>query len=139
MFSLLLVTGGCAIQRTSMITSRPPQSVMLMTSGYCDCRKCTGWKRNWKYQTVYAYGHLKGKPKEVGITSDGTKARKGIIAADTDIYPFGTTFYIPGYGYGEVHDRGGLIKGKYRIDLFFKTHKEALNWGKKTLKVDYWK
>jgi len=59
----------------------------------------------------------------------------GTIAADTRYYPFGTRLYIPGYGYGVVEDRGGAIKGKYRLDAFFNSHKKALNWGRKRIDV----
>ena len=44
---------------------------------------------------------------------------------------------VPGYGYGKVEDRGGAIKGEH-IDLYFKSHRDALKWGKKTLKVEVW-
>ncbi len=59
----------------------------------------------------------------------------GTIAADTRYYPFGTRMYVPGYGWGKVEDRGGAIKGKNRIDLYFDSHEEALQWGRKKLRV----
>jgi 3D (Asp-Asp-Asp) domain-containing protein len=86
---------------------------------------------------VFSSGPLKGKPKKVGITASGTRARKGTIAADTRKYPFGTIMYIEGYGYGRVEDRGGAIKGEH-IDLYFRSHKQALEWGKKTKRVKIW-
>jgi len=82
----------------------------------------------------FATGPNKGKRKVVGITADGSKAKKGVIAADTRKYPFGTIMRVPGYGWGEVHDRGRAIKGN-RLDLFFKSHKEALQWGRRRVKV----
>lgn len=60
---------------------------------------------------------------------------KGTIAADTKYYPFGTKMYIPGYGWGIVEDRGGAIKGPTRIDLYFKSHQEALEWGRRKVAV----
>ena len=57
------------------------------------------------------------------------------LAADTRYYPLGTVIYIPGYGYGVVEDRGGDIKGRHRLDLFYNTHKEARNWGRKKLET----
>ncbi|MBW2675567.1 MAG: 3D domain-containing protein [Deltaproteobacteria bacterium] len=42
--------------------------------------------------------------------------------------------YVPGYGWGEVHDVGTAIKGNH-IDVFFSDHDDALEWGKKYLKV----
>ena len=59
----------------------------------------------------------------------------GTVAADTSYYPFGTRMYIPGYGWGVVEDRGGAIKGPNRIDLYFDSHNEALEWGRQTLQV----
>ncbi len=64
-----------------------------------------------------------------GITASGAPAEGLIIAAPKEI-PFGTQFYIPGYGWATVQDRGGAIKGK-RLDLLFSDHQEALNWGVK--------
>jgi 3D (Asp-Asp-Asp) domain-containing protein len=114
-----------------------PQAATLLTTGYCRCGKCCSWKRNWLLRPVYASGPLKGKLKKVGVTASGTKARKGTIAADTRKFPFGTIMYIEGYGYGRVEDRGGAIKGNH-IDLYFRTHQQALEWGKQTKRVKVW-
>ena len=59
----------------------------------------------------------------------------GTIAADTRFYPFGTRMYIPGYGWGIVEDRGGAIKGKSRIDIFYDSHTDALRWGRRRVQV----
>ncbi|RLF48212.1 MAG: peptidoglycan-binding protein, partial [Thermoplasmata archaeon] len=48
--------------------------------------------------------------------------------------PFGTMIEIPGYGTVPVLDRGGAIKGD-RLDVFFPTEKQALQWGVKYLDV----
>lgn len=61
--------------------------------------------------------------------------RHGTIAADTDFYPFGTRMFIPGYGWGEVEDRGTAIKGPGKIDLYHCSHREALKWGRRKLQV----
>ncbi|SHO48848.1 3D domain-containing protein [Desulfopila aestuarii] len=63
----------------------------------------------------------------------------GTIAADTRYYPFGTRMYVPGWGWGRVEDRGGAIKGRNRIDLYFSSHDEALQWGRQKLpvKIEY--
>ena len=113
------------------------EKIEMVVTGYCPCKKCCGWKRNWFGRPVYAYGHSKGKPKRVGVCADGTKAKKGTIAADIAYYSFGSKMYIPGYGYGIVHDKGGDIKGPYHIDIFFRHHNQALEWGvkKKTVTV----
>jgi hypothetical protein len=59
----------------------------------------------------------------------------GTIAADTNYYPFGTRMYVPGYGWGTVEDRGGAIKGPDRIDIFYDSHRDALTWGRRRVKV----
>jgi 3D (Asp-Asp-Asp) domain-containing protein len=133
--ALVLVLGGCA--RIKPPRNTAPFERVLEATGYCRCRSCCGWKRNWLLRPVYASGPLKGKRKKVGVTASGTRARRGTIAADTTRYPFGTIMYVEGYGYGRVEDRGGAIKGD-RVDLFFDTHRQALTWGRKRLKVRIW-
>lgn len=59
----------------------------------------------------------------------------GTIAADIRYYPFGTRMYVPGWGWGRVEDRGGSIKGRNRIDLYFDSHTEALQWGRRKVAV----
>jgi 3D (Asp-Asp-Asp) domain-containing protein len=105
----------------------------MTVTAYCPCKKCCGWKRNWFGMPVYSSGRAKGDRKKVGLTASGEKARPGTIAADPSI-PFGTQLYVPGYGYGVVQDRGGAIKGDH-IDVFFKSHKQALNWGRQNVPV----
>jgi len=114
-----------------------PIEKTLETTGYCKCKKCTGWRRTWYGKPVHAYGQREGEYKPIGITASGTKAHKGTIAADTTRYPFGTIMYIPGYGYGRVEDRGSAIQGDH-IDLFFTKHKDAVQWGRQTKRVRIW-
>lgn len=132
---LLIFTGGCA-------TIRPPAGVKpvekkLLTTAYCKCQSCCGWEKHWFGSPVYSSGSQKGKPKKVGITASGTRAKKGTIAADLSIYPFNTIMYIPDYGYGRVEDCGSGVKGSH-IELFFSSHKKALKWGKQTRNVKVW-
>ncbi|MFI4916836.1 MAG: 3D domain-containing protein [Phycisphaerales bacterium JB060] len=63
-----------------------------------------------------------------------------LVAADTDLLPFGTMLSIDGYSQGRVVpvlDRGGAIKGN-RLDLLFPSHQAALEWGVRTLDVVIW-
>ena len=111
--------------------------VTMVTTAYCPCEICCSWKLK-DGRPVVAAGRGKGKPKAVGVTASGTKARPGTIAADTRHYPMGTVMYVEGYGYGVVEDRGGKIKGRHHIDLFFPTHAEAKKWGRKKQSVVVW-
>ncbi len=71
-------------------------------------------------------------------TADGSVAKEYYtIAASRDI-PFGTMVYIPyfadapNHGIFEVEDRGGAIKGNI-IDIFFKSHYDAIKFGRRKL------
>ena len=82
-------------------------------TAYCSCSKCCG--------------------KSDGITASGVKATAGrTVAVDSSI-PFGTKLIINGHEY-VAEDRGGGIKGK-RIDIYFDSHQEALNFGVKKAEV----
>ncbi len=107
---------------------------MLLTTGYCNCESCCGWTTNEFGNPVYNYGKLKGRPKIVGLTSTGTVAKRGTVAADPKFLPMGTRLIVPGYGFGRVEDIGGAIKGKH-IDLWFPSHEEAKRWGRRTIPV----
>jgi 3D (Asp-Asp-Asp) domain-containing protein len=133
---------AAALGFTACVGIRPPANVrpverVLLTTGYCSCGKCCGWRRTWYGRPVYAYGPNKGLPKRIGQTASGAMARPGTIAADTSRYPFGTIMHVEGYGYGVVQDRGGSIKGDH-IDLYFRRHSDALRWGRRKVRVKIW-
>jgi len=88
----------------------------FFVTAYCPCEKCCGNFAD-------------------GITSNGHKIIDGdrFVAAPKS-FAFGTIMDIPGYGTVAVKDRGGAIKGN-KLDVFFNTHQEALNWGVKRLTV----
>ncbi len=129
----VVLLGGCA-------TVRPPAHAQasdrtMMVTAYCKCKKCCGWKRTWYGKPVDV---RTGKTKKIGRTASGTRAKEGrTIAADTSKYPFGTVMYVKGYGYGRVEDRGSKITQE-KIDLFFRSHKRALQWGRRTMTVRVW-
>jgi 3D (Asp-Asp-Asp) domain-containing protein len=130
-----LFTCGCYSIKT---IGMKKEVVLMEVTAYCACKECCNWRRKWGCflcPPVYASGPSEGKRKKVGITSDGSEAEMGVIAADTRFYAYGTIMYVPGYGWGEVHDTGMAIKGQNRIDLFFSSHKKAMEWGRRTLKV----
>jgi len=93
--------------------------VRMRVTGYCPCSKCCG-----------AFSD--------GITANNHPIQPGdTFAAADKSYRFGTEMVIPGYDNGQpvkVMDRGGAIKGN-RLDVFFHTHQEALEWGVQYLDV----
>ena len=72
--------------------------------------------------------------KTNGITASGTKATAGRTIATDSKFAFGTKLSINGTTY-IVEDRGGAIKGN-KIDMYFDTHAQALQWGVKYLPVE---
>ena len=143
LLAALLLGGGCSTQgriAREIPESRRehPEVLLLEATAYCPCGRCCNWHRNWLLRPVIASGPNRGRSKAVGITASGTEARPGTVAADTRVLPFGTILYVPGYGYGRVEDTGGDIKGN-RIDLFHRTHAEALEWGRRKVRCQVWK
>jgi len=67
-------------------------------------------------------------------TASGVYPYRGVMAVDPSVIPMGTRVYVDGYGYATALDRGSAISGN-RIDLFFETRYEALNWGVRRVKV----
>nr|WP_145401593.1 3D domain-containing protein [Paenibacillus xylanexedens] len=92
---------------------------------------------DWMYFELTAYTNHEnstGKNKgdaDYGITASGEKTKEGVtIAADWRVLPKGTRVYIDGIGERTVLDKGGAIKGQ-KIDVYFESEKEALNFGRK--------
>lgn len=109
------------VEETTVIEEKTAQIVDVKTSSntylgnflltaYCPCSYCCG--------------------KSDGITATGTKATAGrTIAVDPRIIPYGSQVEINGHIY-TAEDCGGAIKSN-KIDIFFNTHQEALNFGTK--------
>lgn len=95
--------------------SRGSKTITVLATGYCPCSICN-----------YPYG---GQPSYLGYP-----LKRGIVAVDPKIIPMGSKLYIEGYGTGIAADQGGAIKGNH-IDLCFSTHKQALDWGMRYVKV----
>ena len=101
--------------------SHEPESIgTFKITAYCPCEKCCG---KWAD----------------GITATGTKATQGrTVAVDPAVIELGSTVYfdgVDGLVSGFVaEDTGSAIKGN-RIDLYFDSHEDALEWGVRELEV----
>lgn len=72
-----------------------------------------------------------------GKTASGRMVSRGLIAADPRILPLGSRVKLEHPGYtGEylVADTGGMIRGK-RIDIWIPTSREAMRFGRRTVKI----
>nr|WP_162272129.1 3D domain-containing protein [Ndongobacter massiliensis] len=56
------------------------------------------------------------------------------VAVDPSVIPMGTRLYVEGYGYAVAQDTGGAIIGN-RIDVFFDSEGECINWGRRSVVV----
>jgi 3D (Asp-Asp-Asp) domain-containing protein len=76
--------------------------------------------------------------KTIGMTASGTIAKEGVTLAMPKEFPFGTKITINGKLLGICQDRGGAIykdKNIIRIDVYVKSHEEALKLGVKYINV----
>ena len=73
-----------------------------------------------------------------GITASGKPVQEGMIAVDRSIIPLGTKVFVEGFGVMLAADTGGAIKGD-RIDIFFDNRQQALDFGRQTLTIVYYK
>lgn len=111
-----------AIEEYSKTENLPQQFITttLNTSAYCKCEICCG--------------------KTDGKTASGKMATAWHTVAAGRTYPMGTIIYIPALanmpngGWFEVEDRGGDISNE-KLDIFFNTHEEATQYGRKSLEV----
>lgn len=67
-------------------------------------------------------------------TATGVTAREGLIAVDPKVIAMGSKVYVEGYGYAIAADTGGDIRGK-RIDVFFSTLRQCIEWGRKPVHI----
>ncbi len=67
-------------------------------------------------------------------TCCGVAPYYGVAAVDPAVIPLRTELYVDDYGYATALDVGGSIKGN-RIDLFFESYEEAMNWGVRNVRV----
>lgn len=89
----------------------------FLLTAYCNCTSCCG---------QYA-----GGPTATGTTPTAGRT----IAVDPSVIPYGSRVVINGNTY-VAEDCGGAIKGN-RIDVYFDSHEEALNFGVQYADV-YW-
>ena len=84
-------------------------------TAYCACRKCCG--KNAK-----------------GITAMGTRPVEGRTVAAARSIPLGTRIHIEGIGWRVVEDRTAR-RFDGRVDIYFRSHTEALIFGKQNRAV----
>ena len=89
-------------------------------TGYCNDEKCTG-------KNIGNKGY--------GITKSGKVAKWGMVAVDPKVIPLGTKLKIEGFDTVFISEDVGSAIKKNKIDIWFPTHQDALNWGRQRGKV----
>ena len=118
---LLITAAPGAARAEAAVMPAMPRVVWMEVTAYCPCKKCCG-------------------PQAQGLTASGKRINFNdglFVAADKNVFDFHTKLKIPGYGNGQavpVLDRGGAIKGN-KLDVFFRSHAEALKWGRQRIAV----
>ncbi|PFH90670.1 LysM peptidoglycan-binding domain-containing protein [Bacillus sp. AFS088145] len=73
-----------------------------------------------------------------GITATGINLKENpntkVISVDPSVIPLGSKVNVEGYGVAIAGDTGGAIKGN-RIDVFIPNKQDAINFGRKQVKV----
>jgi len=110
------------ISLLSMVSVNSLQAEVFTATAYCSCKKCCDKDPSNKWY---------------GITASGRKARWGTVAVDRRLIKLGSRLRIEGFPKTvfRADDVGGAIKGK-RIDLWFSSHRKALEFGRQKLAVE---
>jgi len=104
-----------------LVLATPAWGETWEATAYCACVKCCG--------------------KTDGITASGKKATPGKTVA-VNWLPFGTRLVIDGKEY-TVQDRGAVshfgskTNPKKRVDIYFASHQEAREFGRRNVNVVY--
>lgn len=70
------------------------------------------------------------------VTSTGTTVRRGTVAVDPNVIPYGTRMYIMAsdgsyiYGLAQAEDCGGAIRGD-RMDLYMESYEACMAFGRR--------
>ncbi|MCR4334560.1 MAG: 3D domain-containing protein [Patescibacteria group bacterium] len=119
LLSILIGVGGLILISRYVYGSDKYLGIFKVT-GYCNDKECTGKSPG---------------DKGYGITKSGKVAKWGMVATDSKVIPLGTKLKIEGFDTIFVsEDIGGVIR-KNKIDIWFSSHQDALDFGRQKRKV----
>lgn len=97
----------------------PDEWLDFTATAYCACAQCCG---KWAYTQGDVIRGAYGEPLIENQT----------VAADPDVLPAGTVIEVSGQGTYTVADKG--VSGNH-IDIYYENHNDALEYGRKEVKV----
>ncbi len=83
----------------------------------------------WFYFEATGYSANDPAQGTDSTTATGLEVEEGIVAVDPEVIPLGSQLEIKGLGEFVAEDTGGKIKGN-RIDIFFESKQEAIEFGR---------
>ncbi len=117
------------LERNRLVASRGSARERAATAADGQTKTIAGMPYKKSIRVVAtAYTHTGNR------TATGVYPKRGTVAVDPKVIPYGTRLYIPGYGVGVAQDTGGSIVGN-RIDLFYETSREAYAWGMRRVTI----
>ena len=122
----LEIAGGYVAPTRSSHSSDSPAQTEEKRTAEVEYGKPGDYLGNF-YATAYCGENSAGEPISRMTYSGKDAVAKHTISADLDLYPLGTKLLIDGIVY-TVEDCGGSIKGN-KLDIFFDTYREAMDFG----------
>lgn len=114
--------------------TKPAKSQIVKTGARDTIDTSRGAMRFKRAAYMEATAYLPSDGNGDGITASGMVAQHGVVAVDPNVIPLGTRLYIPGYGVAIAADTGGAIRGNI-IDLCMESYSDAINFGRRNVKV----
>ena len=111
-----------------------PQPRLIKTGTRDTVETSRGAVRFNSVRTMEATAYTPNDGGNGGLTATGVMAHRGVVAVDPNVIPLGSKVYISGYGVAMAADTGGAIKGD-RIDLCMEGYGEAMDFGRRTVRV----
>lgn len=118
---------------TSRVVRAPKDKIILVGGNGTRLPSRTGYFTGHRVLTMVASGYP-AMVTGTGRTYLGMRARRGVVAVDPRVIPLGARVFVEGYGKAVACDIGSAIRGN-RIDLCFRTFREANRYGKQKVKV----
>lgn len=135
-YSVTLVNGKPVSKSlVAQVTTPAKPTIMYMgPQGYRPSRSAFGRARVVEMEATGYDASPRTIPGGTGRTATGMKAVYGCVAVDPRVIPLGTHLFVEGYGFAIASDTGSAIKGN-RIDLCFNSRSQALNFGRRSVRV----
>ncbi|KAB2336549.1 LysM peptidoglycan-binding domain-containing protein [Cytobacillus depressus] len=117
-----------------------PKQVLIISPNAAQAKPAAPAVKSASYKeiTVTATAYTASCTNCSGITATGINLKKNpnakVISVDPKVIPLGSKVYIPGYGEAIAADKGSSVKGN-KIDVFIPSKQQAIQWGKKTVKI----